>query len=68
MREFRKPDITLISLGIVSLTLIFVGHYGIIELNDKNNYKYISSFGYFLQVIIWSLYYYKYHYKKTNNE
>jgi len=65
--KFRKPDKTLLSLALISVVLILIGSYKLIDFYNDSLYKYMTTFGYFLQVIIWSLYYYKYHYKKTNN-
>ena len=67
MTEFKKPDKALISLGLISLSLIFIGQYELVEFDNINNYSYIRSLGFFLQVIIWSFYYYKYHYKKRDS-
>lgn len=68
MSEFRKPDKTIIILATISVILILIGQFELVELGVKTDYKKIRSIGYFLQVIIWSLYWYKYHYKKVDQE
>lgn len=59
-----KKSKTIIILAFISVLMILVGDYKLIGLNDENYYKSIKSIGYFLQPIIWILYYFKHHYKK----
>lgn len=64
--KFRKRDKTLIIIGCISVLLILLGDLEFISFENENYYKYCRSAGFFLQVILWSLYYYKYNYKKAS--
>lgn len=60
-----KKRKTIIILAFISVMMIIVGDYKLIELNNESYYKNIKSIGYFLQPIVWILYYFKHHYNKN---
>ena len=68
MDKTKKHTKILIVLALISVLLILVGQFEIIEISNNKYYKYISFAGYFLQMIIWISYFIILSKKNTNEK
>lgn len=54
-----KENRFLFFIIVLSLVLIISGEFELIELNERENYKYMRIAGYLLQSVFWILYLFK---------